>query len=150
MSDLKEKLKKITISSMKSRDKETLSFARNLQASIRKKEIDTKSNLDNNGVIDICASLLKQRNESIKQFEKGNRQDLVDKEKKERDFLKTFLPKELSEEELVKIIDETLNELNVKDIKNMGSVMKTIMPKVKGKVDGKKLSEMVRKRLEKK
>ena len=90
---------------------------------------------------------MKQRQDSIAQYEKGGRQDLADKEKAELEILKAYLPEELSQEEILEIIDQAIAATGASSPKEMGKVMREVMPKVKGRADGKVVNELVRKRL---
>jgi len=99
--------------------------------------------LEDTDVIDVISKQVKQRAESIDQFKKGNRQDLVDKETKELDILKTYLPEQMGEEELTKLAQDTIKEVGATGKQDMGKVMKAIMPKAKGRCDSKLLSEIV-------
>jgi len=147
LSDLKTKLSEGLKAAMKARDKERLAFSRNLHAAIRKKEIDTKTDLGDADVHSIASTLLKQRLDSISAFEKAGRDDLVAAEKAEAEFLKEFLPPQMSADELSSVIDSAIAESGAKDKKDIGLVMKVLMPKVKGKADGKLVNEMVQGKL---
>jgi len=125
----------------------TLSF---LRASIANALIEKrKKNLDDSEVIGLIKKQAKQRQDSIEQFKKGNRQDLADKESAELEILKSYLPAELSPEELKKIIDEAVSEAQAATAQDTGKVMKLVMPRVAGKADGKLVNELVRLRLAK-
>ena len=145
---LKERVSELMKSSMKSGDKDTLNTVRMLHSAIRKKEIDEKVDLDDAGIIKIVNSLAKQRQDSIEQFQAGGRQDLVEKETKELELLKTFLPQQLSEAELRVLVDSAVKEANAATQKDMGNVMKVLMPKVSGRADGKLINQLVRERLQ--
>jgi len=132
---------------MKSGDKATLGYARNLHAAVRKKEIDTREDLDDSGVQKIVQTLAKQRRDSIDQFAKGGRDDLVASEKAELAFLETFLPAQLSDTELEEMVSVAIEESGAADPKDMGKVMGALVPKVQGRADGKRISQMVRQRL---
>jgi uncharacterized protein YqeY len=134
-------------SSMKSGDKETLAFVRNLHAAVRKKEIDDRVDLDDAAVLKIISSLVKQRQDSIEQFKLGARQDLVDKEEAELKFLQSFMPTQLTEAEVKKIVDWAVTEAKAAGPKDMGNVMKLLMPKVQGLADGKLVNQLVRDRI---
>ena len=144
---LKEKLASDIKTCMKSGNKERLQFVRTFHAAIRKKEVYERIDLDDSGVIGIAVSQLKQRQESLTQFEKGGRADLVAKEKSEIAFLQEFLPKQLSEQELSNLVSEAIKATSAQGIKDMGKVMQCLMPKVQGKCDGKKLSDLVKAKL---
>lgn len=147
MATLKERLAEQMKTAMKSGDRDTLTFARNVHAVIRKKEIDDKINLDDAGVQKICASLIKQRQDSIEQFQKGGREDLVAKETAELKFLQTYLPEQMDEAELRKVVDWAVTEAKAAGPKDMGNVMKLLMPKVQGRADGKWVNQLVRERI---
>lgn len=134
-------------SAMKSGDKDKLSFARNLHAAIRKKEIDERIDLDDAGVQKIITSLVKQRQDSIEQFKQGGREDLVAKEQAELCFLMSFMPEQMSEDEVRKLVDWAVTEAKASGPKDMGNVMKLLMPKVQGRADGKIVSQCVKERL---
>ena len=144
---LKERLSDTIKTSMKSGDKATLGYARSLHAAIRKKEIDSRENLDDEGVRKIVSSLMKQRQDSIEQFAKGGRDDLVASEKAELAFLTGYMPAQMSDDELAKLVDESIREAGATAVKEMGAVMKVLMPKVQGRADGKRINERVRQRL---
>lgn len=147
MATIKERLSELMKSSMKSGDKDTLGFVRNLHAAVRKKEIDDKVDLDDAGVQKIISSALKQRQDSIEQFKQGGRQDLVDKEQAEVKFLMQFMPAQMGEDEVRKIVDWAVTEAKASGPKDMGNVMKLLMPKVQGKADGKLVQQLVKERL---
>ncbi len=144
---LKVRLSDLIKASMKSGDKETLTYARNLHAAIRKKEIDDRVELDDLGIQKIAQSSAKQRQESIDQFTQGGRMDLVDSEKKELAFLQTYLPTQMADSELVQLVTDSIGEAAAVDIKDLGKVMKVLSPKIQGRADGKRVQEAVRKAL---
>lgn len=125
----------------------TLSF---LRASISNALIEKrKKNLDDAEVINLIKKQVKQREDSIEQFKKGNRQDLVDKESGELEILKSYLPEELPAQEVNKIIEEAIIEAQAAGVQDIGKVMKLVMPRVSGRADGKLVNELVRSRLAK-
>ncbi|MFH1889233.1 MAG: GatB/YqeY domain-containing protein [Candidatus Omnitrophota bacterium] len=135
---------------MKSRDalkSSVLSFLRAamMNAALEKK----KKNLDDADCIVVIKKQVKQRQDSIEQFQKGNRQDLVDKEAKELDILKAYLPEELPEDEVKKIIEESILSTAACGIKDMGRVMKEVTAKIAGRADSKSVSDLVKERLSK-
>jgi len=147
---LEEKIFNDYKEAMKNRDtlkSSVLSFLRAglMNAAIEKK----KKNLDDNDCITVIKKQIKQRQESIEQFQKGNRQDLADKETKELEILKSYLPPELTVEEIKKIIEEAVALTAAQDMKDMGKVMKEITAKIAGRADGKLVSDLVRERLTK-
>ncbi len=147
MPTIKESLAEQMKAAMKSGDKDKLGFARNLHAAFRKKEIDDRADLDDAGCQKIISTLLKQRQDSIEQFKQGGRQDLVDKEQAEANFLKTFMPEQMSEEEIRKLVDWAVTESKATEAKHMGNVMKVLMPKLQGRADGKIVNQLVKERL---
>jgi uncharacterized protein YqeY len=144
---IKERLSEQMKTSMKSGDKDTLAFSRNLHAAIRKKEIDDRVDLDDAAVLKIISSLVKQRQDSIEQFQQGGREDLVAKEQAELKFLQSFMPAQMDEAEIRKIVDWAVTESKATGPKDMGNVMKLLMPKVQGRADGKLVNQIVRERI---
>ena len=134
---LKEKLNADFKESLKSRDeirKNVVSMAR---AAVKQYEVDHRAELDDAGILDILAKQVKMRRDALVDFEKAGRTDLLDVYKAEIEILQTYLPKQLSEEEVRAIAEETfLEEGILKEKKNLGLAMKAVMPKVKGKADG--------------
>lgn len=147
MATIKEKLSELMKSSMKSGDKATLGYVRNLHAAVRKKEIDDRTDLDDAGVQKIISSALKQRQDSIEQFRAGGREDLVANEQAELNFLMGFMPQQMSEAEITAVVVESIAEAKATSAKDMGAVMKVLMPKVQGKADGKLVNQIVKQKL---
>ena len=147
MPTIKERISELMKSSMKSGDKDTLAFVRNLHAAIRKKEIDDRVDLDDAAVQKIITSALKQRQDSIEQFKAGNRADLVAKEEAELKFLQGFMPAQMSEAEVRQVVEWAVTESKAESAKDLGNVMKVLMPKVQGKADGKLVNQIVKERL---
>jgi len=133
---------------LKGRDQDTVSVIRMIKAAIKNKEIEKRSALSDDEINAILASLTKQRREAIEQFAKGGRQDLADKENKELLILQSYLPQQLTEEELKKIIENAIKEAAAVSEKDMGRIMKILMPRIKGRADGKLVNELVKKALE--
>jgi len=140
---IEEGLKK----ALKERDSVRLSLFRMLLTAIKNKEVEKIGPITKDEFYALVKTSVKQHMESIESFKKGNRQDLVDKEEKELAILKEFLPSQLTAEEISKEIDQAITELEAKSQKDMGKVIKSIMGKYPGRIDGKSLSEMVLKRL---
>lgn len=147
MSSIKSQLSELMKSSMKSGDKDLLAFVRNLHAVVRKKEIDDRVDLDDAGIQKLITSLAKQRQDSIEQFRAGNRADLVAREEAELKFLMGFMPTQLSESEVRSLVDRAIATAKASGPKDMGAVMKVLMPDVQGKADGKLVSQIVKERL---
>lgn len=144
---IKSKVSELMKSSLKSGDKDTLAYARNLHNAVRKKEIDQRVDLDDAEILKIITTLTKQRQESIDQFQKGGRTDLVEKEEAELKFLRQFMPEQMSEAELRRLVNEAVLEAKASSPKEMGNVMKILLPKVQGRADGKLVSQLVREKL---
>jgi len=123
---------------------------RGLLTAIKNKEKDLKRAPDDAEILQIISSQIKQRKESIEQFKSGGREDLAEKEAHEIAVLEKFLPKQLSQEELEAIIAECIQETGATTVKDMGKVMKAVMPKVAGRADGKLVNELVRAKLSQK
>lgn len=135
---------------MKSRDTLKSSALSFLRAELMNVAVSKKKNaLDNTEVVAVIRKQIKARQDSIEQFKKGSRQDLADKETKELEILKVYLPQELSADELKKIIEEVVTLTGAVGIKDMGKVMKEVTVKVAGQADGKMVSELVKERLSK-
>jgi len=147
MATLKERLSEQMKTAMKSADKETLAFARNLHAAVRKKEIDDRIDLDDAGFIKIVTTSAKQRQDSIDQFRQGGREDLVAKEEAELKFLQAFLPAQMDEAEVRRLVDWAIAEAKATGPKDLGAVMKVLLPKVQGRADGKWVNQLVREKI---
>jgi uncharacterized protein len=146
---LRDKINDDLTAAMKSRDAARLSVMRMMKAAVRNKEIDSRQELDNPQTIQVLLSLIKQRKDSIEQFAKGGRQDLVDKESAEIKVIEEYLPKAVDNEEIERVIQEILNETGVTSVKDMGKVMKACMVRFVGRpVDGQKVSELVKSKLQ--
>lgn len=143
-----EKLKQDMIDAMKSKDKERLTVIRLVKAAMDLEHIDRKREINDDLLIDVVNKQIKMRRDSIVEFEKGNRQDLVDKTQSEIDMLMVYLPEQLSEDEVVKIIEEIFEEVKPSSQKDMGKVMKEATVKLKGKADMKMVSEIIKNKLQ--
>jgi len=145
---LEEKILSEYRQAMKSKDTLKSSVLSFLRAEMKNVAIAKKKDgLDDNEAVAVIRKQIKARQESIEQFKQGNRQDLADKEAKELEILKTYLPPELNPDEIKKIIEEAVVETGAQGIKDMGKVMKEVTAKVAGKADGKLVSDLVRQRL---
>jgi uncharacterized protein YqeY len=120
---------------------------RMLKSQIRNKEIECGSKLTEEDEIQILNSAVKTRKESLELYKKGDRQDLVENESLELEIVQSYLPKPLSEEELQQAVNQLITEMNVSSMKDMGLVIKEMMSRYRGKVDGKKVQELVRLKL---
>lgn len=142
---LKEKLQEDLKSSMKNKDTLRKSVITLVRAAIKQYEVDNRVELGDAEIIDIISKQLKQRNDSLIEFEKAGRKDLVEETKSEIQVLKEYLPQQLSEEELEKIVIETIAEVGATSMKDMGKIMASIKPKTAGRADGRKINELVKK-----
>ena len=119
-----------------------------IRASIKQYEVDNRVELDEEGIIDLISKQLKQRNDALEEFKKANRDDLVSETEAEIKVLKEYLPQQLSEEELNEIVKETISEVGATSMKDMGKIMSAIMPKTKGRADGKLINKLVQANLQ--
>jgi hypothetical protein len=111
---------------------------------LHNREIDLKRELDDAEFIQVLSGMVKQRRDSIEQFAKGGRTDLVEKEEADLKIIQAFMPQPLSQEEMLLEIRKAVDETGALSVRDMGKVMKALMPKLTGRVDGKLLSEMVK------
>ena len=132
---MKEKILIDLKNAMKNQNRELLSVVRMVKGAIQMEEIKVKHELSDEEVITIIGREIKTRKESIKEFEKGGRQDLIDKTSREVEILSKYMPAQMSEEEVIKVIDEVFAKVNPTGPSDMGKVMGTIAPLVKGKAD---------------
>ncbi|MFQ5903725.1 MAG: GatB/YqeY domain-containing protein, partial [Candidatus Binatia bacterium] len=132
---------------MKSGDRLTLSILRLIFSAIHNGEIKGRRELTSEEVLKIISSLCKQRQEAIEYFRKGGRVDLEEKEKAELVVLRRFLPQALSEEEVRSLIRSSIEEVGAKGVQDLGRVMKQIMPKITGRTEGKRVSELAKEML---
>jgi uncharacterized protein YqeY len=128
---------------MKQKDKETLSTIRMVRASIKKVEIDNRGELSDDQALEVLVREIKQRKDSLQEYEKAGRDDLASKEKREIEILSTYLPKQLTEEELRAIVDKAIAETGATSKKEMGKVMGAVLPLVKGRADSKQVNQLV-------
>jgi uncharacterized protein YqeY len=144
-----EKLKQDMIQAMKDKDKTKLAVIRGVKAGMEKERIDRNREINDDLLIDIVNREIKMRKDSIGEFEKGGREDLVDQYKSEIDILMNYLPAQLSVEEINKVIDEIFAELKPEGPKSMGLVMKEASSRLKGQADMKEVSNMIKEKLSK-
>lgn len=147
---LYEKISKDMIDAMKAHDKDKVSTLRLLKSAVDKYLIDNKMerhDASDEIVIEVVSKQVKTHKESIEQFKAGNRQDLVDGLNKEIELLSTYLPEQLSDEELEKLISEVFDKIKPESIKDMGNIMKELKPLVTGKADMGKVNAIVKSKL---
>ncbi|MBI3893552.1 MAG: GatB/YqeY domain-containing protein [Candidatus Wallbacteria bacterium] len=145
--DLKTRLNEDMKTAMKAREELRLLVIRTLRSDIRKVEIDGRKDLDDTGVVECILRAIKQREDAAAGFEQGGRPEQAAKERTEIALLRTYLPAQLSTEEVAAIVEECVLESGAAGPKDMGKVMKLLMPRVKGKADGGKLQQLVKERL---
>ena len=143
-----EQLEKDMIEAMKNHEKERLTVIRMVKAALKQEQIDHKKELNDDLLIDVVNKQIKMRKDSIAEFEKGNRQDLVDQTQAEVDILLKYLPEQLSKEDVEKVINDLFDELKPEGQKDMGKVMKEAQAKLKGKADMKEVSTLIREKLQ--
>ena len=144
---LREQLNDDIKNAMRARDSERLNALRLLSAAAKQREVDERITLDDAALIAIVEKEIKKRRESIAQYEKGQRQDLADKEKFEISVIEAYLPKQLSQAEIDAIVAEALASTGAKSPADMGNVMGVLKPKLAGKADMGKVSAMVKAKL---
>ena len=134
---------------MKSSDSLKTSVLRMVKAAIKNKQVEKRKDLSDEEIISVISTLTKQRRESIDLFSKGGREELAEKERQELAMLQLYLPGQLSPEDLDRIIMEAINESSAEGVKDIGKIMRLIMPRVQGAADGKVVNQRVRELLEK-
>ncbi|HLQ39531.1 MAG TPA: GatB/YqeY domain-containing protein [Tetragenococcus sp.] len=129
---------------MKSKDKETLQVIRMLKSALQKEQIDQGRDLTDEEELTILSREMKQRRDSLVEFEKADRLDLVEKTQDEMKIVETYLPAQLSEEEIRQLVQAAIDQTGAKSPKEFGKVMGAVMPKVKGKADGNQVNAVVK------
>ena len=129
---------------LKTKDRITLDTLRGLRAAIKNKEVELQRKLTEAEFYQLVAKQIRQREDAIVQFKKGSRLDLAEKEEKELEILKQFMPPPLSDDELEQLVRQVIAEVGAKGPQDMGRVMKEIMPRVSGRADGKRVSALVK------
>ena len=144
---LLEKINNDMITYMKSKDSFSLGVIRMVKGAIQLEKINKKRDLTDDEVISVISKQIKMRNDSINELAKANREDLIEQNKKEIALLSTYMPAQLSELEINKIIDDAFNTVNPTSSKDMGLIMKEVSPKLKGKADMGKVKNIIKERL---
>lgn len=146
---LKEKILEDMKTAMKNQEADRLSAIRFLQSAVKNREIELRpAAINDQEIISVIKKLAKQRKDSIEQFEKAGRTDLVDKEKFELKILEDYLPTQMGPDQLKKVIEEVVTALGASNIKQMGAVIKEVQARTAGTADGKTISELVKARLQ--
>jgi len=144
---LKDQLDADLKAAMKEKAALKLSVVRMLKSAVKYREIELMKPLDDAGVMGVIASEIKRRRDSVEQYRAGNRQDLVDQEEAEIQILQGWLPQQLSADELRAKVDAAIQAAGAKGPKDMGAVMKALLPEVQGRAEGKAVSDLVKARL---
>ncbi|KFN40244.1 glutamyl-tRNA amidotransferase [Smithella sp. F21] len=142
--DVNAKINEDMVAAAKARDKIRLSAVRMLKTALHNKEIDLMRPLNETETMQILTGLTKQRKDSIEQFAKGGRQDLVEKEEAELKILQEFMPAQMSDEDVEALIKKAIADVGALSVKDMGKVMKVLMSQITGKADGKAAGEKVK------
>ena len=144
---LNEKINNDLKEAMKDKNKEKLSVIRMLKSAIQLAKIELKHDLSDDEIIGVISKQIKMRKESIKEFEKAGRDDLREQYQLEVDILNTYMPLQMSLEEVMVIIDKAFDEIKPNDKKQMGLIIKEVSPKVKGRYDMKEVSSIIKSKL---
>ena len=144
---MRERILNDLVTAMKSKDKETLTVLRMVKGAIQLEEINKKQELNDEEVIAVLSKQIKTRKESIIEFEKAGRIDLIEQTNKEVEILNKYMPEQLSEEEVLKVIEDAFNELKPEKPSDMGKLMGFLTPKLKGKADMSFVSKTIKEKL---
>ena len=144
---LKDRIQQDVKDAMRAREKERLATLRLITAAIKQREVDERIELDDEQVLLILDKMCKQRRESISQFEKAGRDDLIAQEVSELDIIQGYLPKQLDDNEIAALIDAAMADTGASSIKDMGKVMGQLKPKLQGRADMGAVSAMIKSRL---
>jgi hypothetical protein len=144
---LRERLDEDLKSAMRAKDSLRMNTIRGLKSAVKYREIELMKPLDDAGILGVASTEIKRRRDSVEQYRAGNRPDLADKEEAEILLLQDYLPQQLTAAELEAKVDEVIARVGAKGPKDMGAVMKALLPDVQGRADGKVVSELVKQRL---
>jgi uncharacterized protein YqeY len=144
---LRERLDEDLKSAMRAKDSLRMNTVRALKSAVKYREIELMKPLDDAGILGVMATEIKRRRDSVEQYRAGNRADLADKEEAEIKILQEFLPQQLTPEEVEAKVAEVVARVGAQGPKDMGAVMKALLPEVQGRADGKVVSELVKRRL---
>jgi len=147
MSQIKAQIQESMKDAMRAKEKERLGVIRLILAAIKQREVDERIELDDEQVLVTLDKMLKQRRESITQFEAAGRQELADIEAAEIKIIQTFMPEPLSAEEIGSMIDEAISQTGASEMKDMGKVMGVLKPKMQGKADMGAVSKLIKEKL---
>ena len=147
---LRERIETDLKQALKQRDRATLEALRMVKAKIQEKQVDlrgkqgAKAELSDDDVQAVLNAYAKQRRDSIEAYEQGGREELAQKERDELEIIQAYLPKQLSDQEVEVIVEKAVSESGAQSMKDIGAVMKLVMPQVRGLADGKRVNEIVR------
>lgn len=144
---MKEQINEDIKNYLKAKDPFKLMVVRGIKGAIQLEEINKKAELTDDEIINVISKQIKTRKDSIVEFEKGNREDLVKKTQDEIDFLMTYMPPQLSEEEITNIVNDVFAKVNPTSIKDLGLIMKEVTPLLKGKADISLISSLIKDKL---
>lgn len=135
---------RMLLASVISKEKEKRYKISKSEPNLSEKELEEKSTLADEEIIDVLSSEVKKRKDAIVLYEKGNRPELAEKEKKEIDIIKKYLPEQIPADELEKMVEESIAKVNAKEMKDTGKIMADLMPKVKGRADNSEISKIIK------
>ncbi|MCU7844576.1 MAG: GatB/YqeY domain-containing protein [Candidatus Thiodiazotropha sp. (ex Monitilora ramsayi)] len=144
---LKSRIQDDVKTAMKAKDKDRLTTLRLITAAIKQREVDERIDMDDTQVLAVLEKMIKQRRDSISQYESAGRQELADQEKKEIAIIEVYMPEGLSDDEVAAMIDEAVSETGAASIRDMGKVMGVLKPKMQGRADMGKVSGLVKQKL---
>lgn len=144
MSELKQRIQESMKAAMKTKEKDKLAAIRLITAALKQVEVDERIELDDARVLAILDKMLKQRRDSLAEFKKADRQDLAAKESFEIELIQSFLPQQLSIDEVNQLIQQAINAANAQSVRDMGAVMNQLRPKLQGRADMKQVSDLVK------
>jgi uncharacterized protein YqeY len=147
MPTLKERIQEDMKNAMRAKEKERLATVRLILAAIKQKEVDERIELDDNQVLAVLEKMVKQRRDSIKQYEDANRQELADKEKEEITVLQEYLPEQMDSAELEAVVSEVIASTGAAGPQDMGKVMGALKPRIQGRADMGQASQLVKSKL---
>ena len=147
MSDLKATIHAAMKDAMRSKDKQRLSAIRLIQADIKRIEVDERIELDDARILTVLDKMLKQRRDSIEQFQAAGRQELADKENAEIRVIQTFLPEPLTDDEIATLIDQAIEQTGASSMQDMGKLMGLLKPQIQGRADAGEVSRAVKAKL---
>ena len=144
---LKEQLTEDMKSAMKQKEHVRLTTIRLVRSAIKNREIELGQDLDDGEVLKVIATAVKQHKESIEHYKKGDREDLVKQEQAELEILESYLPQQMTEDEVSALVKEAIEAVHATSMKDIGKVMKYIMPKTQGRADGRMINQLVKQQL---